>query len=463
MAAPRSSFAAAMLTLVAFVVALAALIVIHELGHYLVARWCGVKVLRFSVGFGRPVYTRVAGADRTEWVIGLIPLGGYVKMADEREDEVAPEDLPRAFNRQSVWRRIAIVIAGPLANFLLAIVLYWALFVHGVPGMRPVVAAPAAGSIAAIGGFADGDVVRAVGGDPVRQWQDVRLALLTHAVERAVVAVEVTDAAGRPAQRRLDFTGIESRQIDEHLPSVLGLSLRPPVLDPVIGRVVPGAVADRAGLAEGDRVVAVDGQPVADWAGLVRVIRASPGRELQLEVDRGGRAMPTVRLTPEPAADGGQTYGRIGIGPRVDPAVAGESMVDLRYGPVEALGQAVLRTWDTSVLSLQMLGRMLVGDVSIRNLSGPITIADYAGQSAQVGWIAYLTFLALISISLGVLNLLPIPMLDGGHLMYYAIEVVRRRPVSDRAMMVGQQVGMGVLFVLMAFAIFNDIHRLLGG
>ena len=452
-----------MLTVVAFLVALAALIVVHELGHYLVARWCGVKVLRFSVGFGRPVFTRVLGADRTEWVVGLIPLGGYVKMVDEREDDVAPQDLPRAFNRQSVWRRIAIVAAGPIANFLLAILLYWGLFVHGVPGMKPVVAAPPAGSIAAIGGFADGDVVRSIGGEPVRQWQDVRLALLTHAVDRSTVPVEVTDAGGRIARRELDFTAIEPRQIDEHLPAVVGLALRPPTLDPVIGRVVPGAVADRAGLKEGDRVLSVDGQPVADWAALEREIRGSPGRELQHEVDRGGRAIPTVRLTPDTAVDGGQTQGRIGIGPRVDPERAGESMIDLRYGPVEAIGQAVARTWDTSVLSLQMLGRMLVGDVSIRNLSGPLTIADYAGQSAQVGWIAYLTFLALISISLGVLNLLPIPMLDGGHLMYYAIEVVRRRPVSDRAMMVGQQVGMGVLFVLMAFAIFNDIHRLLGG
>jgi len=452
-----------MLTVVAFLVALAALIVVHELGHYLVARWCGVKVLRFSVGFGRPIVSRIRGADRTEWVIGAIPLGGYVKMLDEREDTVAPEDLPRAFNRQTVWRRIAIVVAGPAANFLLAILLYWALFIHGVPGMKPVVAAPAPGTPAAMAGFAEGDVVRAIAGVPVRQWQDVRLALLTHAVDRGQVTVEVSDAGGRVLERRLDFGAVESRQIDENLPAVMGLALRPPALEAVIGRVVAGGVADRSGLLEGDRVVAVDGQPVADWAALVRVIRASAGRELQLEVDRGGRAAPTVRLTPETSGEGAQAHGRIGIGPRVDPARAAESMVELRFGPVEAVGQAIARTWETSVLSLQMLGRMLIGDVSLRNLSGPLTIADYAGQSAQVGWIAYLTFLALISISLGVLNLLPIPMLDGGHLMYYAIEVVRRRPVSDRAMMVGQQVGMGVLFVLMAFALFNDIHRLLGG
>ena len=451
---------ATMLTVVAFLVALAALIVVHELGHYLVARWCGVKVLRFSVGFGRPIFSRVLGADRTEWVVGMIPLGGYVKMVDEREDDVAPEDLPRAFNRQSVWRRIAIVAAGPIANFLLAIVLYWGLFVHGVPGMKPVVAAPAIGTLAARGGFADGDVVRSIGGETVRQWQDVRLALLTRAVDRAVVPVEVTDAAGRATVRQLDFSEIEPRQIDEHLPAVVGLALRPPALDAIIGRVVPGGVADRSGLLEGDRILSVDGQPVQDWSALVRVIRASAGRELRFEVDRGGRASPTVRLTPEAAAEAGETRGRIGIGPRVDPARASESMVDLRYGPVEAVAEAVRRTWETSVLSLQMLGRMLVGDVSIRNLSGPLTIADYAGQSAQVGWIAYLTFLALISISLGVLNLLPIPLLDGGQLLYYFAEVARGRPLSDRAFELGQRVGMAMLAALMALALFNDFTRL---
>ncbi|MBC7779980.1 MAG: RIP metalloprotease RseP [Proteobacteria bacterium] len=452
-----------MTTVVAFVVALAVLIVVHELGHYLVARACGVKVLRFSVGFGTPLFKRVFGPDRTEWVVGAIPLGGYVKMVDEREGNVDAADLPRAFNRQSVWRRIAIVAAGPIANFLLAITLYWALFIYGIPGMRPIVATPPPESIAARAGFQQGDTITAVDGETIVQWQDARWRLLKRAVDRAEVRIDVVEAGGRAAVRNLDLSSVTSEQLQENFLTHVGLAIAQPKFEPVIGRVVAGSVAERAGLLAGDRVLSIDGGRLEDWEALVRTIRASPGRQLVVEIDRDGRAIPTLRLIPDSAQEGGLAVGKVGIGPKVDPERVQQMMVDVRFGPIESLGEAIAKTWSTSVLSLQMLGKMLVGEVSIKNLSGPITIADYAGQSVQVSWVAYLTFIALISISLGVLNLLPIPMLDGGHLLYYSIEVVRRRPVSERVMAIGQQVGMGVLLVLMAFAIFNDIHRLLGG
>jgi regulator of sigma E protease len=447
----------------AFVVALGCLIVVHEFGHYIAARACAVKVLRFSVGFGRPLWMRRYGRDATEWVIAAFPLGGYVKMLDEREGQVAREDLARAFNRQSVGRRVVIVAAGPAANFLLAVLLYWGLFMHGVPGLKPVLGEPPAGTLAHHSGFAAGDVLARIGDEPVATWQDARWFLLQHAVQKSTVAVTVLRASGGTDTRQLDLSGLTTADLDSDFLRALGLTRYQPPLKPVIGEVVSGGAAQGAGLKAGDEIVAISNQRIESWDQVVQIVRAHPGAQLVIEVRRGGALQPAIAVSPETVVEGGREIGRIGTAPLVDRSALTGMIVEVRYGPLESLGRALQKTWDTSVFSLKMLGKMIVGEISLKNLSGPITIADYAGQSAQSGVASYLLFLALISISLGVLNLLPIPLLDGGHLMYYAIEILKGRPLSDRAIEIGQHAGLALLFTLMAFALYNDIHRLIGG
>jgi regulator of sigma E protease len=450
-----------LVTILAFVIALGCLIVVHEFGHYLVARACGVKVLRFSVGFGKPLWAKPLGRDRTEWVIAAFPLGGYVKMLDEHEGTVAPEDLPRAFNRQSVWRRLAIVVAGPAANFLLAIALYWALFVTGLPGIKPVIGEPPPGSPARMAGFAAGDTLVRIGDEAVATWQDARWILLQRAVQKAAVKMEVRTSGGRHEWRTLDLSGLAPADLDSDFLRALGLTRQALKLKPVIGTVVSGGAAERAGLRVGDEIVGIGNRRIESWDEVVRIVRAEPGSALVMEFRRGAAPQPAIAITPEVVVESGVRIGRIGAAPQVDRSALDALMVEVRYGPLESLGKALHKTWDTSVFSLKMLGKMIVGEVSLKNLSGPITIADYAGQSAQSGATSYLLFLALISISLGVLNLLPIPLLDGGHLMYYAIEIIKGRPISDRAIEIGQHVGMALLFTLMAFALYNDITRLI--
>ncbi|MBM3341200.1 MAG: RIP metalloprotease RseP [Betaproteobacteria bacterium] len=454
-----------MYTIAAFVLALGVLIAFHELGHYWIARWCNVKVLRFSIGFGKPLRTWVRGPDRTEWVLAAIPLGGYVKMLDEREGGVAAHELPRAFNRQNVWRRIAIVLAGPLANFLLAIVLYWALFIHGVPGIRPVVGTPPAASATANAGFEAGDVLISVAHERVATWQEARWALLKHAVKRGeqgTVPVMVMRADDKPATRQLDMSGLTKHDLDGDFLKVLGVTRYQIKAPPQIGRINAGSAADRSGLKAGDEIVALNNSRLETVEQAIAIIRDHPGKPLVMEIRRGEAAL-TLQVTPDTITEAGNTFGRLGAVLQPLNAAYEKYRVLVRHGPVESLWQAAVKTWDTSIFSLRMLGKMLVGDVSLKNLSGPITIADYAGQSAQHGWISYLVFLALISISLGVLNLLPIPLLDGGHLMYYIVEVFKGAPVSDQAMEIGQRVGLGLLLLIMAFALYNDVNRLISG
>lgn len=450
-------------TLAAFAVTLGILIVIHEYGHYLMARWCGVKVLRFSVGFGRPLLVKRFAGGETEWALSAFPLGGYVKMLDEREGAVATEELGRAFNRQTVFRRSAIVLAGPVANLLLAVLIYWVLFMHGIQGLRPVLGDIPPATAAASAAFHRGETVTRVAGDPVATWQDLRWALAKRVAPGAIVEIQAQTDDGQIVTHRLDVGTIGPQDMDGDFLGKLGLIRYQPDLAARIGRVLPGGAAAQAGLQAGDTIVAVNRQRLKRWEELVQRVRQSPSLSLTLTVNRGGRQF-TMDLTPDSVKESaGVVIGKIGASPMVEPELLQKLVTEVRYPPHEAMAKAVAKTWDTAAFSLKMLGKMLTGEASWRNISGPITIADYAGQSAQMGWVPFLTFLALISISLGVLNLLPIPLLDGGHLMYYMAEMAKGSPVSEKVMEIGQQIGIVILLTMMIFAFYNDINRLISG
>ena len=449
-------------TIAAFALAIGILVTIHELGHYWAARWCDVKILRFSIGFGRPLWMKRAGRDQTEWVIGVLPLGGYVKMADERDGSADATDKARAFNNKTVWQRIVIVLAGPLANFILAAILYWCLFVSGTPGAKPFLGAPAPNSVAATAGFAELDLITKVGDKAVKTWGDARLALLEAAVTRADVAIEIEESTGHRQLKRLNMETIGKEDLDKDFLAKVGLLAYRMKLLPVLDEVIDRSAASRAGLRAGDRVLAVQGKLTDRWETFVAQISTRAGEATDIVIQRAGVQI-NLTVTPESITENGKTFGRIGVKPKVDRSLVEKLNTVVRYGPLDAIPRAWARVWDMSIFSLKMMGRMIAGDVSWKNLSGPITIADYAGQSAQLGWIPYVTFLALISISLGVLNLLPIPVLDGGQLMYYIAEILKGSPVSEKVMEIGQQVGLTLLLGLTAFAFYNDIHRLVTG
>jgi len=446
--------------LLAFLVVLSVLVVIHELGHYWVARWCGVKVLRFSVGFGRVVWSRRFGADRTEWAVSAVPLGGYVKMADEREGELPPADLPRAFNRQSVGKRIAIVAAGPIANLFLAVVLFAGTFVAGVPGQRALLADPLPDTPAASAGVRNGDLVVAVDGEPVSSWQDLRWRLLEGS-GRAEAVLDVTRPDGSDngarATRRLSLAALAPGDWEGNFMPALGLrvDLGPPLVD----AVVEGKPAARAGINAGDHILAIDGAPVRSPAEVAARTNAKPGVPVTFRIERDGAEF-DVTFTTEVSEQAGRRIGLAGVRLKIDPAAADRLGITVRYGLGGALREGARKTWELSAFTLKMLFRIVTGDASLKNISGPITLADYAGQSAQAGGLVFIGYLALISISLGVLNLLPIPLLDGGHLLYYFAELIKGSPVSDRAFDIGQRIGMAMLAAMMALALFNDLSRL---
>lgn len=445
-----------MQSLIFFIIALGILVTVHEFGHFWVARRCGVKVLRFSVGFGRPLWSRF-GKDGTEYVIAALPLGGYVKMLDEREGTVPENLLHQSFNRQPLANRVAIVSAGPLANLIFAVFAYWLMMVMGIPGLKAIVGEVTEGTPAYHAAFTVGDEIISINGKPTPTWNAVYQGLLPAAEKASTVTVEV-NSGGSIAQRRLSLPEVTLNEAGELFQRV-GFRPYRPILDPVVGEVVPGGAAYRAGIQSGDRLLSANDQVIESWEAWVRLIRDSANSTLLIFLERDGQST-LVEMTPAEAADG---YGFVGIS--IDPLqqrLPDELVAELRYGPLAAIPAAFAQTWQFISATGRSLWGMVTGSVSRDNLGGPITIAQFAGSSAQQGTIAFIGFLAMISISLGILNLLPIPVLDGGHLMMYFIEWVRGKPLSDHAQMQAHKVGLILLLMLMFFAFFNDFSRLFG-
>jgi regulator of sigma E protease len=457
-------FISALNSVAAFVVAIGVLVTIHEFGHFWVARKMGVKVLRFSVGFGKPLWTKKLGDDQTEYVLAAIPLGGYVKMLDEREGEVPAADLERAFNRKNVWKRFAIVAAGPVFNFIFAIAAYYLIYLAGVAGIKPIIGEVSNPSPAYSAGIHSQDVILSINGVETPSWEKARFTLLEESVDRGAITLTVQGLDKQISDKTLDISGLrllQDEQID--LMGELGLSMWRPDIPPVIDEVITDGAAATAGLLAGDKIVSLDGQSVINVHQWVDLIRSNPGRKMALVVLRDEQRV-NLQIIPATREENGTNYGFIGVMNRIEipPEIRREIEVTEQYGPIGAMGVALDKTWRMSWLTLKVLGKLIVGEASVKNLSGPITIARYAGISARIGLEQFLGFLAIISISLGVLNLLPIPVLDGGHLFYYLIEMIKGSPVSETVELVGQKIGIALLVGLMSIAIYNDLLRLVG-
>lgn len=444
----------------AFVVAIALLVAVHEFGHFWVARRLGVKVLRFSIGFGRPLWRRQSGPDAPEYVIAAIPLGGYVKMLDEREGPVPQEEMHRAFNRQSLWVRSAVVVAGPLFNFLFAIAAFWLVLVLGETGMRPLIGEVEPGGPAARAEFRPGDEIVAVNGQQTPTWSLALQELATASVGDPELRVAVRDSDGLSRLRVIPATDLGDLAKNRDLLAQLGLQPERPPFPAVFGTILSGEPAQEAGLQEGDRIVLADGESLTDWGQWVEYVQARPGVEIELLIERAGQTLP-ISVTPAPYVRNDEVIGRIGASNQPAPGLIERYRVEYRLGLWEALPAAVARTGEYSLLTLKVIARVLTGEASIHNLSGPIGIADAAGKTASIGAVYFLKFLAIVSISLGVLNLLPVPILDGGHLLYFLVEAVKGSPLSEETLAKGQAIGLVMLLGLMTLALYVDILRLL--
>ena len=445
-------------SLLAFIVAISILVAVHEYGHYIVGRWTGMKVLRFSIGFGKPLWTRIgAGEDRTEYCISAIPLGGYVRFLDGREGPVDARDEGRAFNQRPIPARIVVLLAGPLFNFLFAILAYWALFVYGVPTLRPAIGDVEPGTYAADAGLAFGDRIIAVGDAATPDWESALVAMLDGIIADGRVVLRVEDEDGGQRSAMLDVGGDAARLTE---PGMLfdGLGFKPWQPPAVVGEVASGGAAEAAGVRTDDRIVQIDGEVIASFSDLRTVVSARPDMAVVITVERGTDILQLDVVIGSDNRDG-QRVGLLGVGAAANTA---DYFYLRKFGPLDSIAPATARMWTSTMFTLRMLGRMVTGDVSIKNISGPINIAQFAGASAQAGISNFLGFLAIVSISLGVLNLLPVPVLDGGQIVYQLVEWLKGSPMSERAQLAGQQVGIFALVLLMSFAFYNDIARILG-
>ena len=455
---------AVLTSVLAFIVAISVLIAVHEYGHFWAARRLGFKVLRFSIGFGRPLFRKEGAApDRTEYVLAALPLGGYVKMLDERDGHLAPEDAGRTFQSRPPLARIGVLLAGPGANFVFAIVAFWLLYMAGIPGLKPVVGDVAAGSIAAEAGLESGETIVRVGDQRVATREAALLGILDVLVDEGRVPLTLVDEGGRERSTTLFIEPDKRRELTEPgaLLSGLGFGFWFPKIPVVVGELVEGGPAARAGLLPGDEIAAVDGEPVDDFRDFVELVRARPGQTLAFDVLRDG-SQRRLEVAVEAQEEEGATIGRIGMSAGGSASFPESMRTEERFGPVAAMTPAVRETWNKTAMTVKFLWRMVTGDVSTKNISGPINIAQYAGLSALGGLTYFLGFMALISISLGVLNLLPIPILDGGQVLYQLAEMVKGSPLSEEMQVAGQKVGIAFLVALMGFAFYNDIARLIG-
>jgi len=448
--------------LAAFLLVVGILVSVHEFGHFWVARKLGVKVLKFSIGFGRPLWKRTA-ADGVEYVLAAIPLGGYVKMLDEREGEVDASERHLAFNRQSLAVRSAVVVAGPLFNFLFAIVAFWLVLSIGEPGIRPVVGSVIDGAPASQAGFQSGDKILSINETETPTWSAVLYELAAASVKGEAIQFEVMETMGNQAvnrSREIPAGRINDPSENEDTLAAIGLKPAKPRLPVVIGDLSPGEPAELYGLQTGDRLLSADNVALDDWFDWVDYVKQRPGKAIQLELERSG-VIHELEIVPAAVATDDKIVGRIGARAMVPEGFGEDYYVIYQLSPLDALPAAIARTWDFSVLTLKVIGRMITGDVSIHNLSGPITIADYAGKSASIGLVSFLKFLAVVSISLGVLNLLPIPVLDGGHLFFYLLEAIKGSPLSETFLEQGQRIGLVLMMSMIALALFVDFSRLL--